>query len=408
MALTIEKSLLLSQIEKYYESIPKSKRELDILLPSSFNENSFASKASLCQVMNTWVRKTSDTSNIHTHLLKEETYIENFTKEIFGLSICLMTIKQGRKILDRSKTIDLTKEIFKKAIGKIEENAPRVLDKQNEKAFIGKTGPIRAFCFDHSAVKHYQYNEWFYQDGKLLDETGMRKFYVAAIKHLFKPHKKELELLALRDDTAEKVTGIIKELFENTDKHATRGFGSQANIPLNPNLRGVFMEVHKGHKKDFISKVEAGDPLFNYFNNPKLFEDERVLKTFIEVSVIDSGPGFAQRKSGSELEDLNPLSERNYVIECLTQYDTSASKRGLKRVASYLGSKGGFLRLRTGRMCLYWDFLLHGYKPFEHQSHDAEKQTAMNKFFDWKKADRGWTKLNEASGSLITVFYPLD
>jgi hypothetical protein len=405
MELRIDRSINLLKIEEYLDLLPENTDRVDIVLPAVFTDIGFAAKAAICQLINTWTRKTDNSSSILIQIENEKD-IDSFINDTAGVCIVLMTIKEGRKIYNLSNKADHTEVISKKAIKKLEGTMPEIsVVGEIEKKFSKQIGPIQIICFDHSSVSKYQYNEWFYQDGRLLDEMGIEKFYLAAIKHLLKAQKSKLEK-AIKGGN--EITGIIKELFENTDKHATTGFGSMSNVPLNPNMRGVFIEIHSGTKAEFNKKVVPGDPYSNYFNNPKLFSGKEESKTFLEISVIDSGSGFAQKKSGISLETMGHRSEWDYVIECLTQYDTSASKRGLKRVATSLGERKGFLRLRTGRCCFYWDFLLWGFEANDHSSQGAERGAAKSKFFDWVRDGEGLTRFPEASGSLITIFYPLD
>lgn len=85
--------------------------------------------------------------------------------------------------------------------------------------------------------------------------------------------------------------------------------------------------------------------------------------SFVELSVVDSGPGLVRRwlsslESGKKIiRDLNDISyteEENVIADCFKKWATSSHNSlrgiGLFSVARMLREKNGFLRLRTGRL----------------------------------------------------------
>jgi hypothetical protein len=86
-------------------------------------------------------------------------------------------------------------------------------------------------------------------------------------------------------------------------------------------------------------------------------------KKFIELSVVDSGPGLARRWLASResdnrlvknLNDISLQEEEQAVVECFQKWMTSSHNSlrgiGLFSVARMLREKNGFMRLRTGRL----------------------------------------------------------
>lgn len=85
--------------------------------------------------------------------------------------------------------------------------------------------------------------------------------------------------------------------------------------------------------------------------------------TFIEFSVVDSGPGLARRWMGSRendrrviknLDEVSIEDEERAVVECFQKWATSSHNTlrgvGLFSVAKMLREKNGFMRMRTGRL----------------------------------------------------------
>lgn len=85
--------------------------------------------------------------------------------------------------------------------------------------------------------------------------------------------------------------------------------------------------------------------------------------SFVELSMVDSGPGLARRwlanrsenkLSINSLSDLSIQEEEDAVVECFKKWRTSSGSSirgvGLFSIASLLRKRNGFLRLRTGRL----------------------------------------------------------
>lgn len=85
--------------------------------------------------------------------------------------------------------------------------------------------------------------------------------------------------------------------------------------------------------------------------------------TFIELSVVDSGPGLARRWMASrdndrrlikDLEQVSRADEERAVVECFQKWATSSQNTlrgiGLFSVARMLRERNGFMRMRTGRL----------------------------------------------------------
>ncbi len=387
----------ISDIEDCFEDLDKVQVQGDLMLSLQAGRNDFGTQALICQFVNTWVRKTGNSSCLILDAVMRPTAeeIEIFTKQVCNLSAVLMIVRTGRKIYYRGKKEDITKETTAAVIKSLSGMVPLV--KNGQKLFRQNSGTACVICFDHSSEIEYQYNGWFYKKTDLLEEKGFTNFYKASIQAIFGQRSFEKDL-ALLPVVIESVSGIIKELFENTDKYARNGFGIYAQVPLSPNMRGVIIQLHKGNRAYYLEKSEVNDPYHRYFSHPAIFNNEQEEKLFLEISVIDSGPGFAPLRRKRPLNAITPLAEKVTVIECLEGLDRTAEKRGLKRIANYLLRHDGFFSLRTGRLNLYRNFLI---------KMDKVENEMTKSFFDWFLDDTGIEKLNEASGAAVTIIYPV-
>ena len=83
---------------------------------------------------------------------------------------------------------------------------------------------------------------------------------------------------------------------------------------------------------------------------------------FIEFCVFDSGLGLARRWLDDKWSPSISLpAEYSACLECLKKHRSSSNRRdkgrGLAEVMTTLASLNGFLKIRSGRLSLYRDFI---------------------------------------------------
>jgi hypothetical protein len=154
----------------------------------------------------------------------------------------------------------------------------------------------------------------------------------------------------------------LYEAFDNTHKWARQSFTGKT---FNPSVRGIYGRVYKIEMKN-IPTYTNSEGLVKYFKeislrNPAAY---RYL-TFLEISIFDSGSGLAQRYSGNSIDSMNLQEEYSFLIDCLKKHNTSHKEVGIAinrgvglfQIMELLGRKLGYLRIRSGRMSLYRNFL---------------------------------------------------
>jgi hypothetical protein len=407
MTIPIVQNITIEKVEHYIELLESSELDIDLELPLYIENYTIGSKALLSQFFNSWVRKQEKLiiKIMAPSIENREVFISKFLTDNTVHALVLMTIRNSMVICDIQE-FDLTHAIRKKALERLKLTAPVIINRK--KAFPAKLSSIAESCFDHAEIEENRRNRWFYQEGadEPLQDWGFRSFYTAAIESLL-DIKFGLNETAINEKFSEELTGIIKELFDNTHFHATENL---KRIPLHPNIRSVFIDTHNITLSDAMPSHQTDlDPFFVYLLNPQLFKVSQGTKTFLEISVIDSGIGFAQRYTGMLLSELNSYVERQKVIECLTKYDRTAKKRGLKRVAAYLSERKGFLMLRTGRLSLYRNFLERPYQSGDYLvDRHYQVEAAMKSYSLWEGDENITSSYKEVCGSLITIFLPLE
>ena len=155
---------------------------------------------------------------------------------------------------------------------------------------------------------------------------------------------------------------VLAELIANADQHSVTDVHG---VKYKKGLRGTSVKSGRIKKED-IHLVSDKEPQFALFVMRNMLKDADFLE-FIEISVIDSGPGLARRwlssKQGAPVEALNDLPlavELEATLECfkkhVTTKDSVTSGMGLHNAVQALNKLKAYVRLRTGRVCLYQAF----------------------------------------------------
>lgn len=159
---------------------------------------------------------------------------------------------------------------------------------------------------------------------------------------------------------------LIRELFENTNDHASSDEIGRGYRWDYPNVRGVFAKYisFAPNSKDAI---DAFDDIPHRLFFQKALLNYTASKTidFLELSVVDSGPGIAKRwlahvSPNASIDEVSIDDEEKLVRETFELGKTSkpinGTGVGLDTVIKSLVRLKALLRLRTGRLCLYQDF----------------------------------------------------
>jgi hypothetical protein len=184
----------------------------------------------------------------------------------------------------------------------------------------------------------------------------------------------------------------LYELFRNTDEHARTDINGDH---LRRSIRGIHARRHALLPEDMERAASESPHLLDYFRRRRPRAGRRHVQ-MAEFSVFDSGPGLASRWLGRSVED--PAEEKTAVEACFERHKSTKQLKGrgmgLPIVIAALRERGGFLRVRTGRLSLFAD--LAG-------------QTAVE--FGTPPDLRPWSdrrNLPPAAGTLFTFLLPLE
>lgn len=204
-----------------------------------------------------------------------------------------------------------------------------------------------------------------------------------------------------KDEFTSSLGSLLHELIKNTDEHSVTD--EEGNL-YSKGVRGIIVKYATLNRGALLKEYSGNNPrLTTYFNQLLGRAGRTTTKlTFLEVSVIDTGPGLARRwlsnKSSEPPRKLGEISieeERLAVIKCFQKYMTTkvseSSGMGLTAVLEHLYKLKAFLRLRTGRLSLF-------------QANENENEKQKFTPLDWNKNQPA---LPEVSGTTFTICFPI-
>lgn len=190
---------------------------------------------------------------------------------------------------------------------------------------------------------------------------------------------------------------VVAELIANADQHSVTDVHG---VKYKKGLRGISVKASRIKKED-IHVHSDKESQFALFVMKNMLKGEEYLD-FLEISVIDAGPGLARRwlsaNKGVPVEDLSdlPLSdELEATLECfkkhVTTKDSATSGMGLHNAVQALNKLKAYVRLRTGRLCLY-------------QAFQGQDQVVEYNPKNWS----GDRELAAAEGTVFTICIPVN
>jgi len=191
------------------------------------------------------------------------------------------------------------------------------------------------------------------------------------------------------------IGGTLYELFRNTEEHARY---NERGDRIKLSLRGIQAKLHAMDHKALQDIVSGSKPLKAYASKLETMPNSSARAKLAEISVFDSGPGFAAKWLGKPLSEISTDEELHAIQNCFAKHASSKSISsaglGLPHVVEILRRRGGFLRLRTGKQSLYYDFL-----------------NSADSVFDTFPALKFWRPElpthAPAVGSLLTILIPI-
>ena len=174
-------------------------------------------------------------------------------------------------------------------------------------------------------------------------------------------------------EVADPLAHLVRELVENSDWWAR---ADHRGVEYDKGIRAVTLRLRDIDDANMHMFAAGNTHIHSYLlhhltTHPRVRKDAHPSShaglvrnlSFIELTMVDSGPGLARRwlasrpenkRSVDMLSEISLAEEEEAVIECFKKWRTTSGNSlrgvGLFSVASLLRKRHGFLRLRTGRL----------------------------------------------------------
>lgn len=389
------KSLTIAACEELIKKINNEGDEDALLLPVDTAKYAFGGLASAIQASITWGRNSNSRKLILRKGLKpDEDSIEEvikrphkFTAAMFAKSI----------LADNAMVSDLRTQVNLAAKIAIEHQAINIYGQHH--------GRLCWFAFvDHSS-KGFDRN--FYIVGP---ESKPELRQPAQIQAIICSMVDKSMLVAgggkhIDKEDQDHLGRIFYELFLNTHEHGS--CGNSRSKWLKPGIRVIYTNGINLKDEGVEGMLRSEPALTNYLSaqDPNIEKINR----FIEISIVDSGLGYCGRWLAdyggiNKTADITIYDEYEIFKKCFTFRQTSSLKdykgHGLPVVMDRLTKLKGFIRIRSGRLALFRDFISIPYKSQD----ECE-------FSDWttmNAANQSLTEMPKTDGVAITLLIPLE
>ena len=336
-----------SQFEQQMPDVQQD--EITMRIPASIRDaGSLGRSVSFAQLIATWAKSSSKLS-IRTKISADRPERhERFVSRLHGLAGAYFA---DYIIADDGKT-DIRRALLKAA-------SPRILAMGRRRFEEAARGQLAEFVFVHNA--RHQFHSVAYRrrpdiadlkDPQLHGELivsphEMNALLINVVEKLNLAWQDGLRIKTLLNDRGIPLGHLLHETFRNTAEHAYLDL--EGRIP-SKGLRCILIALRAAHSNDLQPRtlVSANHPeLESYFGRlrDRSSRSARGHVFILELSVLDTGPGFADTMPQLDADD----STR--VARCFVDHASSKagpnSGLGLGRVLTLLSQLDGFVRFRT-------------------------------------------------------------
>lgn len=379
----IEGGFTVQNSEEFLNSLARNRNDHELLLPTNAKTAHIGGEASIAQVIITWAASRMPARLLLHASDSTDPQIRKLVALAHGMVAALCCDEAMT-----SKTRQSIRDVL------LNESLQRLALLQGPDPKEGARGlAMQVFCADHfdkgsPAV--------FYRGvGATAQIRTENEFQTVAVKRLIEPALPPNWHASFQFSELKYLGSLIYELFKNTDEHAKSDV--YGNV-LRRSIRGVMIRHHFLNPALLTQLLEGLPVLSNYAERIRPPREGATNLQFVELSVFDSGPGFAPRLRRQQLSEMSVAEEYKAVTDCfqknISSKSASHSGVGLPYVVDLLKRHKGFLRIRTGRLSLY-------HIP----SWDTHQNTSFT-LYD-ASGSNNIRQLSAVQGTLVSIIIPL-
>lgn len=386
-------NLSIESCEGFLSQLESADSVEDIYIPEGTKNIAFGSYAAAIQAINTWARRSSS-RNVYVKATGAK--ISDRVDELLSRphKFCL-------SMLAKNIYIDGGLEDIRPSIN---SSAREIIEQQGRTKFGQRRGGLCWFALVDHSTKGFDKNFYLHSHDKKPIVRGQLQFKSVMSAMVGKSTDLVGGAEPLSDEESDYLGRVFYELFLNTHEHGSRSV--ERDAWLKPGIRVIYTNGINLSASSVDARAAANKPMENYFSAIDELPLQR--RRFIEISVVDSGLGYEGRWRADQpqIESEPGVSrlDAEYEIfkKCFTFRQTSSGKsskgHGLPVVMERLTKLKAFMRVRSGRLSLFRDFINN---PF--------KNDDPCDFEDWETQERGArTEMAPVSGVAVTFLIPLE
>ena len=389
------KSLSIEACEKFLADLEAAKSDVSLQFPVGTKGYAFGGLASAIQAVNTWVR-SSETRRIELR----SSDASNVVNDVIARPHKFVAAMSARSIITNdSQDSDLRPQVNIKA--------KHAIDAQSLHQYGQQRGGLCWFGFvDHSS-KGFDQNFYIKKTDRSPEPRQPEQFKTIIKSMTEKAISVPGGSKAPEHEALDHLGRIFYELFLNTHEHGTRG--KSRHEWLKPGVRIIYAQginLSEAGVKGIINQQPILSEYVQSVEENLKFQGNR---RFLELGIIDSGLGYCGRWQADHSLDKfsdSPSLDTEYETfkKCFKFRQTSTSKdnkgNGLPVVMDRLTRLNGLMRVRSGRLSVYRDFITSPY---------TDQDPCV--FFDWlnrTSAEQGLSRMAHVAGVAISLLIPLE
>lgn len=327
-----------------------------LALPKSIRDGGMLGRsASLAQLVLTWAQSGEAPHRTQTFI--ESGNVENyvdFVSTLYGFTAAYFSDSAGA----RNSDSNIRRDLLRHSASRIEAMS------QSDLAHTAKGRKVE-FILARGAKN--EFHRLLYKRTPTLAEIRDREKHgdlvsrPVGMSNLLRlcVHKLKLRssssLMSILNQNKDPFGQILHESFKNTAEHAY--YDLDGNLPRRA-MRSVTIAVQQVPRDAFDPAMIMSSPrpeARDYFQKIMNWEDPispRKHITVLEISILDSGPGFAKTIGWTTAsEEYIPFDDIHLVAQCFKKHQTAkmgpSSGVGLNRLLKAVHDLNGFVRFRT-------------------------------------------------------------
>lgn len=377
----------LAECEKLLALVNRSHEDFSLKIPTRPKLGSPTAEASFIQMLLTWAFNRKQPLLVSYAKNSEDPQLRTLANTTFGLAaiLCAERIRSG------DGRTELTEPLRAIAYEQL-----KLLAGTDTEAVAKRRGiSLEVLCADHLSMGNPRllYNVDSEGAPHLRDERNFQSFAKFLIHRAIPPAYQHI----LSSDEIKSIGTMVFEIFKNTHQHALHDLQGDR---VSRSIRGLLARHYLVPREKQNEWAKSSPQLATFFSNSEAATLKGGRLQVLEISIFDSGIGFAQRLAGRTLATMSNKEEHQFVLDCFKKNISTKTKmgygQGLPMVLRLLHRHRGLFRIRTGRLSLHADL-----------SSPQRPIAEIPRFFD----DNGNVEpasLSPVRGTLINILLPLN